>query len=663
MTFDKIKKEHFIPALDFALEKAKKEIIKIRDNSDKPTFENTIKAMETCSDELTNTTSAYFNLYSAHSDTDLKKLAQEISPKLAEFQSSLMLDEKLFARVKEIYNALENEDLTKEEKRLLKKNYRGFVRNGALLDEEKKNELRQIDQELSKLSPQFSQNVLHAENAYELHITDEERLKGLPESAKEAAAYLAKKKGKETGWIFNLQIPSVIPVLRYASDRELRKEIYMKFRSRAFKDDFDNRELIKKIVALRAQRAHLLGYQDHSEFTLEERMAKSPDKVMSFLNDIYELAKPAAEKELEELKKIARELDGLEEIMPWDSGYYSEKLKKKKFDFDEEELRPFFKMENVVAGLFKVAHKMYGLEFKEVNDLPVYHEEVKTYEVTLNKDFIGLLYMDLFPRETKKSGAWMSPYRVQGIYRGKIRRPHISVNANLTPSTDKSPSLLRLNEVTTLFHEFGHALHGLLSDCVYQTLASPNVYWDFVELPSQIMENWVKEKETLDMFAKHYKTSEPMPEELYKKIKAMEKFNKGMQNLRQVSLGLLDMGWHHKENPETIEDVDAYEKEVTEKTRLLPEVDGINTSCSFAHIFAGGYSSGYYSYKWAEVLEADAFELFKEKGIFNSDLTEKFRKEVLSKGNSEHPMDLFEAFRGRKPDPDALARRDGLIKE
>lgn len=512
------------------------------------------------------------------------------------------------------------------------------------------------------MSPKISQNLLKSTNAFELHITDEKDLEGLPEGAKEAAAFAAKKKGKDGGWLFNLQIPSVLPIYKYAKNRKLREKMNRAYGARAYNDDFDNREILKKIAQLRQERAELLGYKTHAQYVLEERMAETPETVQEFLERVYSVAFPAAKKEIEEIKKLAKETDALEDLQSWDSAYYSERLKKITYDYDEEELRPYFKVENVIDGLFKVARKLYNITFKELKDIPVYHTEVKVYEVD-DKDgsHLGLLYMDLFPRETKRNGAWMTNFKTQGLSHGKIRRPHVGIVANLTPSTDKKPSLLELSEVQTLFHEFGHALHGLLSDCTYQTLASPNVYWDFVELPSQIMENWTLEKEALDMFAVNYKTSEKMPDELIQKVKKAQNFNKGMANIRQLSFGFLDMAWHAND-PRAIEDVAEFEDKVFEKTRLLPKVDGTNQSCSFGHIFAGGYSSGYYSYKWAEVLEADSFELFKEKGIFNQDIADSFRKNILAKGNTAHPMELYMKFRGREPDPDAMLKRDGLLK-
>ena len=658
--FDKIKIEHYMPAIEEGLKVARENIKAIKDNKTAPDFDNTILTLQTSGELLDEVTTVYFNLYGAESNDEFKALAQKISPMLAEFRNQIMTDSELFKRVERIYK--NQEGLNAEQKRLVEYYYKQFIRNGANLSQEDKKKLEKIDKELSTLSPKFSQNVLKSTNAFELHITDEKEIDGLPEGSKEAAAFAAKKKGKDGGWLFTLQIPSVLPIFKYAKNRKLREKINRAYGARAFKDEFDNREILLRIAQLRQERAELLGYKTHAQYVLEERMAETPETVEGFLERVYSVAFPAAKKEVEEIKKLAKETDNIVDFQTWDSAYYSEKLKKIKYNYDEEELRPYFKVENVIDGLFQVAEKLYGITFKELNGIPVYHHEVKVFEVN-DKDgsHLGLLYMDLFPRETKRNGAWMTNFKTQGFSHGEIRRPHVGIVANLTPSTDKKPSLLELSEVQTLFHEFGHALHGLLSDCTYQTLASPNVYWDFVELPSQIMENWTLEKEALDMFAKNYKTGEKMPDELIKKVKNAENFNKGMANIRQLSFGFLDMAWH-AQDPRKIDDVAAFEEKIFDKTRLYPKVDGTNSSCSFGHIFAGGYSSGYYSYKWAEVLEADSFELFKEKGIFNQDIADSFRKNILAKGNTAHPMELYVKFRGREPDPDAMLKRDGLLK-
>lgn len=658
--FDEIKREHFLPAVEYAIEVAKQNIDKIKNNPELPTFENTLVAMETASDLLDKVTSTYYNLMSAESDNEFKELAQKISPMVTAFSHGIFLDEKLFERVKYVKENIDEFDLDNEDKRLVEVIYKKFVRNGALLDKEKKEELKKIDLELSKLSPKFSQNLLNSQNEFELLITDEKRLSGLPENAKIAARELAKSKGKE-GWMFNLQYPSMLPVLMYADDRELRKTITIADLRTAIEGKYDNRPIIQKVISLRQKRAKLLGYKTHAEYVLEERMAEKPEKVWQFLERLYNVSMPKAKEEVKKLLDYAKKQGFDDEIQAWDYRYYGEKLKKELFDFDSEQLRPYFKMENVIDGIFKVANKLYGLEFIQNKELPVYHKDVKVYEVyDEDKNFVGLFYLDLFPRETKRSGAWMTTYYTQGLYEGEIKRPHVAIVANLTPSTEDKPSLLLLDEVTTIFHEFGHALHGLLSNCKYRTLASPSVYWDFVELPSQIMENWVYEKEALDLFAKHYETGESIPEEIINKIKEIRKFMAAIFTVRQLTFGYLDMNWHDNDIPENI-NVFEFEKKAIEKLRLFPDIEKTNISCGFGHIFAGGYSAGYYSYKWAEVLEADAFEYFKEKGIFNREVSTSFKENILAKGNTDHPMTLYINFRGREPDPDALLRRDGLL--
>lgn len=659
--FEKIKTEHFIPAIDEALKQAQANIDALRTNNEAPTFANTIDALEFASELLDEVSNIYFTLMSCNSDDEFKALAQEIGPKMSAYSSSILMDPVIFDRVKTIYENREDFELTDEQHRLLEINYRSFVRNGALLDDDKKAQLKEINIEMSKLGPQFGKNVLSATNSFELHITDKAELDGIPESALKAAAFMAKQKGKDGGWLFNLQVPSMLPVIKYAKNRELRKTLNKAYGSRAFNDQFDNQEILKKIAGLRLKRAQLLGYDTHAHYVLEQRMAEDPTTVMHFLDGIYKVAHPAAKKEHAELCDFARELDNLDTLQGWDAAYYSNKLKQQKFEFDDEEVRPYLQMEKVIDGMFTVANKLYGINFKQV-EVPVYHESVVAYEVTeKNGDYTGLIYLDLYPRETKRGGAWMTSFLTQGTLNGSLQRPQVLICANLTPSTEDTPSLLRLDEAGTLFHEFGHALHGLLSDCTYTSLASPNVYWDFVELPSQVMENWLTEKEALDLFAVHYETGEKIPMELVEKIKKAQTFMSGMANIRQLSLGYLDMAWHATD-PTDVDDVAAYENKVSEKTRLYPADASKNTSCSFSHIFAGGYSSGYYSYKWAEVLDADAFEFFKEKGIFDAETATSFRTEILARGNTKHPMDLYVQFRGRKPDADALLRRDGLLK-
>ncbi|MBP7563260.1 MAG: M3 family metallopeptidase [Candidatus Cloacimonetes bacterium] len=657
--FHLIKTEHFLPAIDKSLEIARENMKKVKENNETPTFDNTVLALETGEEDLGIVGGIFFNLLSAESDDEFKQLANEISPKLATLASEVFLDDVLFEKVKHVYE--HQEDLNAEQKRLLDTLYKRFIRNGALLDPEKKKRLEQIDQELSVLSPNFSRNVLNSTNAFIHFVNSEEELDGLPETAKQAAKDLAVKKGEAEKWAFNLQAPSIIPVMSYAKNRQLRETISRASGKKAFNDEFDNQDIIKQIITLKQERAELLGYKTHADYVLQERMAENIETVKEFLEKIYNVSYPRAKEEIEELKALAKRLDNLDTFMGWDSSYYTEIMKKEKYDFNEEELKPYFKMENCIEGMFKTAEKLYGLQFKQNTEIPVYHKDVTVYEVTENNDkFVGLLYLDLFPRETKRDGAWMTSFRSQGLHKGEIVRPFISIVANMTPSTSETPSLLRLGEVQTLFHEFGHALHGLLSDCVYPSLASPNVYWDFVELPSQIMENWVTEEETLKLFAYHYQTGELIPSDLIEKVKKAEKFNKGIFNIRQLTFGMLDMAWFSQDNRD-VQNVPEFEEKALDRLRLLPKVEGMCSSTSFSHIFAGGYSSGYYSYKWAEVLDADAFEKFLEDGIFNPETARSFRENILSKGNTEHPMNLYVKFRGRKPDASASLRRDGLI--
>jgi len=658
--FNEIKQEHFIPALEYAIKKAEKTLDEVKTNTDTATFENTALPMETCSELMETISFTYFNLMGAESDNDFKELAQQISPKLSAFSNNVHLDSQLFAKVKYLYENIENDNLNEEQKRLVSESYKGFTLNGALLNDTDKEKVRKIDEELSKLSPKFSQNTLNATNEYTYYTEDKSELSGIPEMVVFQAAETAQKKNKKSGWMFTLQMPSYIPVMQYADNRKLRETMSREFGKISFGGKFDNQDIIKKMVALRYEKAQILGFEDHADYTLQKRMAKTTETVMNFLIRLYDVYYPSAQKELDEMRELARK-DGFEEMQAWDSAYYSQKLKKQKYDFDQEELRPYFKSENVIDGIFQVAGLMYGLKFKEINDVPVYHEEVRVFEVHENNgDFLALFYIDLHPRETKNGGAWMTCWRPQGLHKGKVDRPLVSIVGNLTPSMEDKPSLLTFMEVKTIFHEFGHALHGMLSKVTYRSLASPDVYWDFVELPSQIMENWLGEKETLSLFAKHYETGEIIPDELIEKIKKSQSFNAGTMGLRQLSLGMLDMAWHTGD-PSKVDDVVKFEDEAIEKTRLLPKVEGSTISCQMGHIFGGGYSAGYYSYKWAESLDADAFEYFKENGIFNKKIADSFRKNILEKGNIEPPMDMYVKFRGKEPDPDALLRRDKLI--
>lgn len=659
--FSQIKNEDFLPAFKEGIASAKKEINAIINNPEAPTFENTIEAMAFSGDTLDRISNIFFNLHSAETNDELQQIAQEVSPLLSEFGNDIRLNADLFQRVKAVYENKANLNLNAEQTTLLDKKYKSFSRNGANLSEEKKNQLREIDKELSKLSLEFGENVLSETHAFQLHITDEKDLSGLPEGTIEAAKEIAKSQDKE-GWIFTLDYPSYVPFMTYADNRGLRKKMAIAFGAKGFqKNEFDNEEIVLKIAKLRFERAKVLGYASHAHFVLEERMAESPEKVNSFLNNLLEKAKPAALKEFDQLSQFAKDLDGIETLEKWDGAYYSEKLKQQLFNLDDEKLKPYFKLENVLEGTFTVSSRLYGLTFVEINTIDKYHEDVKTYEVKdIKGDLVSIFYADFFPRKGKRNGAWMTSFKSQYVLGGNNERPHVSIVCNFTKPTETKPSLLTFNEVTTLFHEFGHALHGMLADTVYPNLSGTSVYWDFVELPSQIFENWCYEPEALALFARHYETREIIPTEYIEKIKESASFQEGLAMMRQLSFGLLDMGWHGQD-PNGITSIKDFENEQFASTKLYPDVAENAMSTSFSHIFQGGYSSGYYSYKWAEVLDADAFEYFKEQGIFNSEVAQKFKEHVLSKGGTEHPMVLYKRFRGSEPKPDALLKRAGLL--
>ena len=659
--FSKISNTDFEPAIKKGIEIAKEEINIIALNSDKATFDNTIVALDFSGKKLDRITSIFFNLNAAETDDELQRIAQEVSPLLSEFSNDITLNDYLFKRVKSVFDDKKNLDLTPEQEMLLNKRYKSFARNGANLNETGKTELRKIDTQLSKLSLKFGENVLAETNAFEMHLTKEIEVAGLPESVKEAAHQLAKEKEKK-GWIFTLDYPSYIPFLTYADSRELRKKMAIAAGKKAFQNnDFNNEKNVLDIVKLRYQRANLLGYKSHAHFVLEERMAETPENVIEFSNTLLKKAKPAAEKEFEELENYAKKIGKIDLLQKWDGAYYSEKLKKELFDLDQEILKPYFKLENVIDGVFMIVKKLYDLQFEQVFNIDKYHEDVKTYQVTNTKgDFISVFYADFHPRKGKRNGAWMTSYKSQQIKDGINERPQVSIVCNFTKPTKTTPSLLTFNEVTTLFHEFGHALHGMLANTNYSSLSGTSVSWDFVELPSQILENWCYEKEALELFAKHYKTGEVLPMKYIEKIKESASFHEGMQTLRQLSFGLLDMKWHGT-NPKEIKTIKAFENNAFTHTKLYPDVPENCMSTAFSHIFQGGYAAGYYSYKWAEVLDADAFEYFLEKGIFNKEVATKFKEHILSMGGTEKPMELYKRFRGKEPKPDALLRRAGLI--
>lgn len=660
--FSQIKASDFLPAFDIAIEKTKKEIHAIRTDSVPPTFENTVEAMAYSGMELDRISNIFFNVHAAETNDELEKIAQEVAPRLSELANDINLDTALFGRVKTVFEQRESLVLTTEQRTLLEKSYRNFVRNGALLRETEKETLRKIDAELAVLKLQFGENVLAETNAYELHITDEKDLAGLPAGAVEAARSLAASSGK-SGWIFTLDYPSYIPFVTYADSRRLRREITLAAGRKAFQDNgYNNEKNILRIVQLRFQRARLLGYESHAHFILEERMAQSPAKVTAFLADLLQKAKPAAEREFEELANFAKRLHHIDRLEKWDGPYYSEKLKQEKFDIDDEVLKPYFELNRVLNGAFQIAKKLYDLHFTEVYHIDKYHGDVRTFEVHgAAGDLVAIFYADFFPRKGKRNGAWMTSFKPQYRKDGINERPHVSIVCNFTPPTATKPSLLSFNEVTTLFHEFGHALHGMLANTVYPTLSGTSVFWDFVELPSQIMENWCYEKEALGLFARHYETDEVIPMDLIDKIKASASFLEGMATCRQLGFGMLDMGWHGQD-PSDISSVKLFETSCLAATQLYPDVAENAVSPSFSHIFNGGYSSGYYSYKWAEVLDADAFAFFQEKGIFDREVASSFMANILSKGGTEHPMTLYKRFRGQEPQVDSLLKRAGLLK-
>ncbi len=658
--FHSIKTEHYLPAFEVSMEEARKEIQEIIDNPSSPNFENTIVALDLAGEKLGRIKSIFFNLNSAETSDQMQEIAQEIAPKLSDFGNDISLNPELFARIKDVFLRRKKLVMNAEEITLLEKTYRRFVRSGANLNETDKAKYREITKELSQLGLKYQQNVLAETNAYELLITDQKDLSGLPDSIVEMAAQTAQSKEKE-GWLFNLQHPSYGPFLKYADNRELREQIFRASSSRAnHGNENDNQANIRRIVELRLEKARLLGFRTHAEYKLVERMAETPEKVVGFLNELHLESKPFAVKEFNEVQQYAESLGFSGIIQRWDWTYYSEKLKSERYNFTEEEVKPYLQLEKVIDGVFTLASKLYGLRLQENSSMEVYHPEVTAYEVFDESDqFIAVLYLDFFPRESKRSGAWMTDFRPQSNVHGKSIRPHISLVTNFSKSTENTPSLLTFDEVTTFLHEFGHGLHGMLSQCQFPGTSGTSVYWDFVELPSQIHENWAYEKEWLDQFAVHYQTGEKLPEELIKKIQQAQHFQVAYMMERQLSFGMLDMAYHHRESPVDT-DLKEFEMNAVASTDLFEPVEGSLQSSSFSHIFAGGYDAGYYSYKWAEVLDADAFSVFQEKGIFDRETADSFRRNILEKGGSEHPMILYKAFRGQEPTTAALLKRNGM---
>ena len=661
--FDKIKTEHYEPAIREGIRQQTAEIDAIVNNPEAPTFANTILAYEKSGELLDRVTTVFGNLRSAETNDDLQTLAQEMMPLLSEHSNNISLNEELFKRVKAVYNQKEQLNLTPEQTKLLENIYDGFIRRGANLQGEAQKQYRQLTKELSSLTLQFSENNLKEINNYQLVLTDKAQLAGLPESAIEAAAETAKEKGVE-GWVFTLQAPSYIPFMTYADNRDLRHELYMTYNTKCtHNNEYNNIDIVKKLVNTRMAIAQLLGYENFAQYTLKKRMAEDSDAVYNLLNQLLEAYTPTAKKEYQEVQELARQEQGAEfTVMPWDWSYYSNKLKDKKFNINEEMLRPYFELEKVKEGVFGLATRLYGITFKKNADIPVYHKDVDAYEV-LDKDnkTLAILYTDFHPRTGKRAGAWMTEYKGQWIDEktGENSRPHVSIVMNFTKPTGNKPALLTFDEVETFLHEFGHSLHGMFANSTYESLSGTSVYWDFVELPSQIMENFAIEKEFLNTFAQHYQTDEKLPEELIKRLVDASNFNAAYACLRQVSFGLLDMAWYTRNTPFE-GDVKEYEQQSWAKAQILPIVKDACMSTQFSHIFAGGYSAGYYSYKWAEVLDADAFSLFKQKGIFNREVAESFRNNILSKGGTEHPMILYKRFRGQEPTIDALLIRNGI---
>ncbi len=661
--FDEIRTEHYMPAFNAAIAKGKAEIDSIVNNPEDPTFENTILALEYAGSDLSRVSGIFFNVNEANTNEQMQAIAEEISPVMTEYSMSILLNDKLFERVKQVYGQLDSLDLGPEQKRLTEITYRNFARNGANIPADRKEEFSKIQEELSLLSLKFGKNVLDATNAYILHITDSSQLAGLPESAVAAGAAEAKSRNLD-GWVYTLQYPSMEPFMKYSDIRSLREQMWRASNAKCMDGESSNEDVVKRIVELRIKEAELLGFDKYSDYILEERMAKSTGTVEDFLNDLLVKSLPFAKRDVRQIQDYAK-ANGLEgKLMPWDFTYYATKYKDEKYKLNDEMLKPYFKLENVQQAVFALADSLYGLKFTEAKDIPGYHPDVKVYDVTdASGRHMALFYSDFFPRDGKRSGAWMTSFREQGYDKdGVEQRPLVSIVCNFTKPTENEPSLLTFYEVTTLLHEFGHALHGMLSDVRYPSLASPNVAWDFVELPSQIMENWATEKEYLASWAKHYKTGEVMPDELIRKIVDSKNFNSGYAQVRQLTFGICDMAWHTLEKVPS-ESVEQFETEAVAKCQIMPVVKGTAFSPSFSHIFAGGYAAGYYSYKWAEVLEADAFQLFKEQGIFNKEVSGSFRKNILSRGNTEDADVLYRNFRGRDPKPEALLEKLGMVEK
>ena len=661
--FNEIKTEHYFPAFEEAMKQHTIEVDGIINNPQVPTFDNTIVALEHSGSMLTKVSSPFYNLLSSETTDDLQQIAEKISPLMTEHSNSIRLNEKLFARVKAVYLEKDKLKLTPEQQMLLKDTYEGFSRNGANLSDADKAIYRELSKELSLLTLQYGQNVLKETNKYSLLITNKSLLTGLPADFMDMLASNAKKAGKE-GWLLNLKTTCYVPFMKYADNRDIRRELYMANTSKCMLGgEFDNRENVRKIVNTRLKIANILGFKSYADYELVDRMAEDKTKVYDLLDKLLKAYKPEAEKEYAEVQAYANKNGAYFTVQPWDWSYYSEKLKDEKYAVNDEMLKPYFELENVKKGVFGLATRLYGIQFTKNTKIPVYNPEVSAYDVTdENGKFLAVLYTDFHPRDGKRAGAWMNDFKAQSMIGNTDSRPHITVVMNFTRPTDTKPALLTYDELKTFLHEFGHSLHGMLTKCTYESLSGTAVYRDFVELPSQIMENWASEKEFLDGFAKHYKTGEKLPADLVQKIKDSENFNNAYACLRQLSFGYLDMGWHTIEKPFTGDVIDR-EKELMASTQILPMIPNTSMSPTFSHIFSGGYAAGYYSYKWAEVLDADAFSVFAKNGIFDKKTADSFRRNILVKGGTEHPMILYKRFRGQEPTIDAILKRDGITKK
>ena len=659
--FDKIKNEHYLPAFEYGIKEGKAQIDAIVANEEEPTFENTIEAMEYCGQTLNKVAGIFYNLMEADTNDEMQQIAEKVSPMLTEFSMYTSLNAPLFERVKAVYEKKDELGLDADQMKLLENTYKGFVRGGANLSEEDKATFSKLSEELSLLGLQFGKNVLDATNAYTLHITDSADLAGLPEYVKAMGAETAKEKGLE-GWAFTLAYPSFAPFMKYSENRELRQQMWTANNAKALGGEFDNSEIVKKIVDLRIKKVNLLGYETFADFALEERMAKDKKTATDFINGLLVQSLPFAKKDVKDVETYAKANGFTGKLMPWDFSFWSERLQKEQYSLNEELLKPYFQLENCIDAVYGLATRLYGITFHELNNVPVYHEEVKVYEVKdADGSHLALLYADFFPRASKRGGAWMTEFRGQSIENGVEKRPFISIVMNFTKPTADAPSLITHSELTTFLHEFGHALHGILAQGRDPSLTGTSVSRDFVELPSQIMENWAYEPEYLNTFAKHYQTGEAIPMELIEKIVAAKNFQAGYAQVRQLHFGYLDMAWHTLTEVPSVSTIE-FEQNTLAPHSVLPAVEGTGFSTSFSHIFTGGYSAGYYSYKWAEVLEADAFSLFQEKGIFNTEVADAFRKEILEKGGVEDAAVIYRNFRGHDPKPEALMEKLGLKK-